>query len=317
MVGNEWVSSLWKIKWLKNVDWFDVNSVSEKSPIGCILEVDLDYPDKLHSSCNDYPLAPEKFAVSYDILSDYCKEIADKYGIKIVDVKKLILNLGSKTNYVLHYRDLRLYLSLGMRFKQSHWMKEYIDFKTEKRKNANNGFQKDFFKLMISSVYAKTMENLRKRIKVRIVTNERDFLKYTSRLTYINYKIFGKNYAAIHEIKPALKLNKPIFVGFTVLELRKWLMYDFHYNFIKKDFDAELLFTDTNSFTSEIKSYGVYEQFFKHKNLFDFSNYPKVSKLFDEANKKVIGKMKDKSEGNKSWVCWVKVKDVFHKKYWW
>ena len=134
MVGNEWVSSLWKIKWLKNVDWFDVNSVSEKSPIGCILEVDLDYPDKLHSSCNDYPLAPEKLAVSYDILSDYCKEIADKYGIKIVDVKKLILNLGSKTNYVLHYRDLRLYLSLGMRFKQSHWMKEYIDFKTEKRK---------------------------------------------------------------------------------------------------------------------------------------------------------------------------------------
>ena len=93
----------------------------------------------------------------YDILSDYCKEIADKYGIKIVDVKKLILNLGSKTNYVLHYRDLQLYLSLGMRFKQSHWMKEYIDFNNEKRKNATNGFDKDFFKLMISSVYAKTM----------------------------------------------------------------------------------------------------------------------------------------------------------------
>ena len=93
----------------------------------------------------------------YDILSDYCKEIADKYGIKIVDVKKLILNLGSKTNYVLHHRDLQLYLSLGMRFKQSHWMKEYIDFNNEKRKNATNGFDKDFFKLMISSVYAKTM----------------------------------------------------------------------------------------------------------------------------------------------------------------
>ena len=113
-------------------------------------------------------------------------------------------------------------------------MKKYIDFNTEKRMNAANGFEKDFFKLMINSVYGKTMENLRKRINVRLVNNEKDFLKYTSRPTYITHKIFGKDYAAIHEIKPVLTLNKPIYVGFTVLELSKWLMYDFHYNFIKK-----------------------------------------------------------------------------------
>ena len=89
-------------------------------------------------------------------------------------------------------------------------------------------------------------------------------------------------------------LNKPIYVGFTVLELNKWLMYDFHYNF-KKNFEAELLFTDTESLTYEIKSEDVYEEFFKHKHLFDFSNYPKDSKFFDETNKKVIGKMKDES----------------------
>ena len=87
---------------------------------------------------------------------------------------------------------------------------------------------------MINSVYEKTMENLRKRINARLVNNAKDFLKYTSRPTYITYKIFGKNFAAIHEIKPALILNKPIYVGFTNLELSKWLMYDFHYNFIKK-----------------------------------------------------------------------------------
>ena len=150
---------------------------------------------------------------------------------------------------------------------------------------------------MINSVYGKTMENLRKRINVRLVNNETDFLKYTSRPTIITYKICGKNYAAIHEIKPVLTLNKPIYVGFTVLELSKWLMYDFHYNFIKKHFDAELLFTDTDSLTYEIKSEDVYEEFFKHKHLFDFSNYPKDSKFFDQANKKVIGKMKDESEG--------------------
>ena len=100
--------------------------------------------------------------------------------------------------------------------------------------NAANDFDKDFFKLMINSVYGKTMQNLRKRMNLRLVNNEKDFLKYTSRPTYITHKTFGKDYAAIHEIKPVLTLNKPIYVGFTVLELSKWLMYDFHYNFIKK-----------------------------------------------------------------------------------
>ena len=161
--------------------------------------------------------------------------------------------------------------------------------------NAVNSFEKDFFKLMVNSVYGKTMKKLGKRITVILVNNEKDFLKYTSKPTDIAPKIFDKNYAAIHEIKPVLTLNKPIYVGFTVLELR--LMYDFHYNFIKKHFDAELLFTDTDSLTYEIKSEDVYEEFFKHKHLFDFSNYPKDSKFFDETNKKVIGKMKDESEG--------------------
>ena len=138
---------------------------------------------------------------------------------------------------------------------------------------------------MINSVYGKTMEYFQK-----------DFLKYTSRPTHISHKVFDKNYAAIREIKPVLTLNKPIYVGLTVLELSKWLMFDFHYNFIKKHFDTELLFTDTDSVAYEIKS-DVYEEFFKHKHLFDFSNYPKDSKFFDETNKKVIGKMKDESEG--------------------
>ena len=100
---------------------------------------------------------------------------------------------------------------------------------------------------------------------VRLVKNQKDFLKYTSRPTHITHKIFGKNYAAIHEIKPVLTLNKPIYVGFTVLELSKWLMYDFHYNFTKKQFDAKLLFTDTDSLTYEIKLGVVNKEVFKHK----------------------------------------------------
>ena len=203
-----------------------------------------------------------------------CRQIWDVK--KVGDVKKLVPNLGGKTNYILHYKYLQLYLSLGMKltkihrvlkFKQPDWMKKYIDFNTEKRTNAANSFEKDFLKLMINSVYGKTMENLRKIINARLVNNEKDFLKYTSRPTHITHKIFDKNYAAIHEIKPVLTLTKPIYVGFTVLELSKWLMYDSHYKFIKKNFDTELLFTDTDSLTYEIKSEDVYQEFLEHKNL--------------------------------------------------
>ena len=162
---------------------------------------------------------------------------------------------------------------------------------------AANDFEKDFVKLMINVVYGKTMENLRKRINVRLVNNAKDFLKNTSKPTCITHKIFGKDYAAIHEIKPVLILNKPIYVGFTVSDLNKWKIYNFHYNFIKKNFDAELLFTDTDSLNYEIKSENVYEEFFKWKNLFDFSNYSEDSKFFNETNKKVIGKMKDEFSG--------------------
>ena len=135
-----------------------------------------------------------------------------------------------------------------LQFKQSDWMKKYIDTNAEKRMNAAN----DFFKLMISSVYVKIIENLRRRINVRLINNAEDFLKYTSKPAHIIHKTFGKDYAAIHEIKSVLILNKSIYVGFTVLDLSKWKIYDFHYNFNKEKFDAELLFTDTDSFTYEM-----------------------------------------------------------------
>ena len=109
-----------EFNWLKNVDKFDVNSINEKSDTGYFLEVDLEYPDELHKLHNDYPLAPEKLTVTNDMLSKYCKEIADKYDIKVGDVKKLIPNLGNKTKYVLHYRNLQLYLFLGMKLIKIH-----------------------------------------------------------------------------------------------------------------------------------------------------------------------------------------------------
>ena len=170
-------------KWLKNVDKFDVMSINEKSPIGYLLEVDLEYPDELHELHNDYPLAPEKLAVTNDMLSKYCKEIADKYEIKVGDVKKLIPNLGSKTNYVVHYRNLHQYLSLRMKltklhrelkFKQSDWIKNMLILTLKKKLMLLMILKKIFFKLIINFVYGKTIENLRKRINVKLVNNEEE-----------------------------------------------------------------------------------------------------------------------------------------------
>ena len=139
----------------------------------------------------------------------------------------------NKNNYVIHYRNLQQCTELEtklkkihrlLKFKQSDWMTPYIDFNTDKRKESTNESDKNFFKLMNNSVYDKTMENFRKIIKIRVVKNSQDFIKYTSSPTCVNWKVFENNLVAIHEKKICLTLNKPIYVGFTVLETSKWEM---------------------------------------------------------------------------------------------
>ena len=135
---------------------------------------------------NDYPLAPEKLEISDNMLLNYCSNIVNEYGIKTAGINKLVPNLGNKSKYVLHYRDVQLYLSLGiklvnihriLKFKQSDSLKKYIDFNTGRRKSAANIFEKYFFKLMSDSTFGKTMENLRKKINARLVNNAGDYGK--------------------------------------------------------------------------------------------------------------------------------------------
>ena len=297
-------------KWLteKQINNINLAKYKEDSKKGLILEVDLEYPKELHDLHNDYPLGPEKVKVTKDMLSDYCKNIADKYNISTGLVHKLIPTLNDKEKYVLHYRNLQLYLNLGLKlkkvhrvleFNQSPWLKKYIDFNTDKRKNAINAFEKDFFKLMNNSVYGKTMENLRKRVDVRLVTDEKKLLKMASKPTYVSSKIFNENLVAVHKIKESLTLNKPAYVGMCILDLSKTLMYDFHYNYIKNKYGdkAKLLFTDTDSLCYEIKAEDIYKDFYNDKDKFDFSEYNKNSIFFDNENKKVIGKFKDEACG--------------------
>ena len=288
-------------KWLnqKEISDFCLNSISENSSIGYILEVDIECPRELHYLHKDCPLAPEKLEITQNILSKYCLSIANKYGIKIGGVNKLIPNLGNKSKYIVHYRNLQLYLSLGMKltkvhrilkFKQSDWLKKYIDFNTDKRKSAANSFEKDFVKLMNNSAFGKTMENLRKRISVKLVNNDKDYIRCVNKPSFIPQKIFRRSFVAIRKIKPVLILNKPIYVGFNILDLSKLLTQEFHHKDIKSKFDAKLLFTDTDSLAYEIKTEDVYEDFYKYKHLFDFSDYPSDLKFFDSARKKLLAK---------------------------
>ena len=199
----------------KEISDFCLNSISENNSIGYILEVDLEHPSELHDLHNDYPLAPEKLEISQNMLSNYCFNIASEYIIKIGEFNKLVPNLGNKSKYVVHYKTLQLYLSLGMKltkvhriskFKQSDWLKKYIDFNKDIRKNAAkaNSFEKYFFKLMNNSVFGKTMEFLRKRISVKLVNNAKDYVWCISKPSFVSQKIFTKNFVAIHEIKPVL-----------------------------------------------------------------------------------------------------------------
>ena len=234
-------------RWMtqKQIDKIDLVKYKEDSNKGLILEVNLEYPEGLHNLHNDYPLGPEKVKVTEDMLSDYCKKIAEKYKISTGLIHKLIPTLNNKEKYVLHHRNLQLYTDLGLKvtkvhrvleFNQSPWLRQYIHFNTEKRKNAKNAFEKDFFKLMNNSVFGKTMENIRKRVDVRLVTDEKKLLKYSSKPTYVSSKIFNENLVAVHKIKETLTLNRPAYVGMCILDLSKTLMYNFHYKYIKKKY---------------------------------------------------------------------------------
>ena len=297
-------------KWMtkNHIDKIDLAKYTEDSKKGLILEVDLAYPEELHDLHNDYPLAPEKVKVTKNMLSDYCQKIASKYNISTGLVHKLIPTLSNKEKYVLHYRNLQLYTDLGLKitkvhrvleFNQSAWLKQYIDFNTQKRTNAKNAFEKDFFKLMNNSVFGKTMENIRKRVDVRLVTDENKLSKMAAKPTYVSSKIFNEHLVAVHKNKETLTLNRPAYIGMCILDLSKTLMYDFHYNYIKQKYGgkAKLLFTDTDSLTYEIETSDVYQDFWNDKDKFDNSDYPEDSQYFDKTNKKVIGKFKDEAAG--------------------
>ena len=180
-------------------------------------------------------------------------------------------------------------------------MGQYISMNTEFRKQAKSDFETDFYKLMNNSVFGKTMENLRNRTDVKIVRErETDKIrKLVSSPSFDRFTIFGNDMAGIHMHKTRLVLKKPVYTGMTILENSKILMYNFYYNYLKPRYgpNCELIYTDTDSLLLNIQTEDVYKDMKEDSWLYDTSNYPKDHPLYDNRNKKVLGKMKDECGG--------------------
>ena len=292
-------------KWINN---FNINMINSDINKGYIIECDLEYPEHLHDLHNDYPLAPENIIVNDSMLSEWQLKQKQDLKIKSPPVSKLCPNLMNKSKYVLHSENLKYYISKGLiltntyrviEFEQKPFLKEYIDMNTELRKKASNDFEKDLYKLLNNSVFGKTMESIRGRTNLELVSNDKRSMHLTKSPLYKNFNIINENLVSIQLCKKQTKFDKPIYIGMSILDLSKLTMYKHHYDYIKPLYgnNATLLFTDTDSLCYEVETDDIYKDMRNDKDRFDTSNYPKEHFLFDKTNAKVVCKFKDETGG--------------------
>ena len=276
-------------KWINDVTGIDeefIRNYNEDSDKGYILEVDVKYPRKLHDLHNDLPFLPKR--------------------MKIDKCKKLVCNLRNKKKYVVHIRSLKQALNHGLKLKKVHriiefnqeaWLKTYIDMNT---KLAKNDFEKDFFKLMNNGVFGKTMENVRKHRDIKLVTTDEKRSKLVSEPNYHTINCISENLSIIEMKRTKVKMNKPIYLGLSILEISKILMYEFWYDYMKPKYgdNVKLCYMDTDSFIMNIKTEDFYKDIANDvEKRFDTSNYEVDRPLPTGKNEKVIGLMKDELGG--------------------
>ena len=272
---------------------------------GCLIECDLKYTKKCRNKTYKYPLAPEKMKIKKEELSDYqLNLLGDK---PLGNEEKLFLTLRDKEKYIIHNSVLEKYLKLGMKvtkvhrtisFKESNWLAKYINFNTEQRTKAKSDFEKDLWKLMNNSFYGKTLENIRGRSEIKLLTEREEVKKYIKKPNFKDSIIFNDSFVAIENNVTSVKFNKPIYLGQSILDYSKQLMYEFYYDFANKLWEKnELVASDTDSMILNIKTEDVYKDMEKLLDELDTSGYPKDHPLYSEENKKVIGKFKDELNG--------------------
>jgi hypothetical protein len=236
-----------------------ITEIDREGSEGVLLEVDLEIDPELHDSLNELPAAPIKRCVNPDELSKTYQHplmLDIETGIGIYRTPKLICDLENKTGYIAHYSTLKEYIKMGVKvtkvhrgiqFTQKAWMAEYINFNTLKRSKARNEFEKNFWKLMNNSSFGKTIEQKRRRQNVIIVMSAEQAQRYTNKPTVQKIIPINETTCIFLMKRLSVYLNKPITVGTSVCEIAKSVMYDMHYNCIKKFYGkrATLLYTDT------------------------------------------------------------------------
>ena len=266
----------------------EISELAKDKDKGYLLGVDVAYPKKLHDYHNDPSFMCERMVIN--------------------GVEKLVPNLYYKKRYVIHIRALDQAIKHGLvlerihrpiEFKQSAWMKEYIDFNTRLRTAAINDFKEDFYKLMNNLVFGKTMENIRKHRDIKLVNNREAYLKAVMKPNFKSGTLFGTNLMGCEMGKIKMVINKPVYLGQAILDLRKIVMYEFHYDYMKRKYDDEnltLCYMDTDSLIYDIKTNDFYKDIADDVVArFDTSDYNPDRPLPVGLNKKVIGLMKDES----------------------
>ena len=287
----------------------DILNTDDEGDIGYIVEVDLNYPDDLHDKHSDFPLISDKEPVDPIELSEYQSELKTALNVSNSKTKKLRQTYHSKMNYVTHYRNLKFFISKGIKvnklhravkFCQSKWLSTYIQLSTNKRQQAESKLNQDFYKLMSNSAFGKLCESLRNRVTVTFVRNDVELLNATSQGTISSIKIVDQDLSLITKKKQSISWTKPTIVGASILELSKLFMMDFLYNVMKIETECTLLYSDTDSFIYKIKSPNFYEDLAKNSRLrshFDLSNFPENHQLHDRSNEKTVLKFKDELAG--------------------
>jgi hypothetical protein len=302
----EWVSE----EEYKDINWKSINTEEE---VGYILEVTLDYPKHLHKEHSSYPLAPEKMNITYSDLSDYAKKCHQFfYHNENYNANKLVSTLGPKRNYVVHFANLKFYLEMGLtitkifkvlKFKQSTFLKKYIDYCTMKRQNSNSNFQRNIWKLCANACYGKFIEQVRNRLNCLLVNKDEVLVRKITKNNFSNFKIFNENLIAVFSKKQRIKLDKAYSIGFSVLEYSKLFMYKSFYLHIKPYFKTcSILFTDTDSFCFVVTKFNQD----KHRNaldllnhIMDYSNFDSQHPKYNDTRKNKLGFFKSEVQDKK------------------